>query len=628
MGTRFLAVSRCTDSKRSLTAIGAFVLLAFLLGISPQPALAQFSSPGGGVDDSNGVFQLEGNATKDSGICFNAALPSIATPGAGNSCPGGFTFVAFGAQTDDWASINSNTGNFIATTGIVGDAINTNGDTIFTSGGSKDINDVSSWLWKNGKPQGKDDIEHVFAAAYNRSSDGHTVITLGMDRFDNSGDATAGFWFFQDSTVGIGATCGSGGGCPFNGHHSVGDLLVVSDFSTGGAVSNIAVYTWTGNGLSGANPNIPGALVGECNPITGNKDLCAIVNPVDGLTSPWGFSNKSGHVVFDHGELLEVGLNVIFGANIPCFTTFMGETRSSTSTTATLSDFSPPASFPLCGIKVDKKCNGNGKVSADGSTIAYTAAVGSGWTVTVTNTGIGNLYNPTVTDTLPDGTTATYAVSSSCGATLNCLAGKQSATVQVDFTVTCSAGVCTGSGGGPVSNPLSVTNSAKDFAFTAPNSGGTKITPKPDVASTDSCSASTQGALTVTKHCDGTHGGPILVSNGTNVIVKVPFTGTVCNNSGVGGESITNISVSDDPTADSLTIDKTTLAPTECANVAGIYTPSSISSGDGTGGGRYFFSDTLTATGTGVLKGDTVKNQGGVSCPICPDGLCTNVPLP
>jgi hypothetical protein len=200
----------------------------------------------------------------------------------------------------------------------------------------------------------------------------------------------------------------------------------------------------------------------------------------------------------------------------------------------------------------------------------------------------------------------------------------------VDFTVTCSGGVCTGAetGGGSVSNALNVSNTADDYAFTAPNSGGTKISPKPDVPAMSSCIAQAPGALTVMKHCDGTNGGPILVSNGTNVIVEVPFTATVCNSSGTGGEGITNITVSDNPSANPLTIDKTSLAPGACANVAGTYTPSTISSGNGLVTGRYFFADTLTATGTGAIGGDTISNFGTVSCPICPDNECTGVPLP
>jgi hypothetical protein len=322
-----------------------------------------------------------------------------------------------------------------------------------------------------------------------------------------------------------------------------------------------------------------------------------------------------------------IDLEAIFGGNVPCFTRFMAETRSSTSPTSSLQDLTKPVSFPLCAISVLKKCNGNGQISPDGSTINYTNAVGSGWKVTVTNAGVGNLYNPTVVDTLPDGTSATYAVNSSCGATPNCLASKASATQLVDFSMTCSGGTCTGSepGGKIVVNPLNVTNTATDFAFTGPNQTGTKISAP--TASSDFCSTTVQSALTVVKHCDPTHGGPVLVSNGTNVVVNVPFTAMVCAASGTGAEAINNITLSDTPTATLNPSSISSLAPGACASVTGNYFPSAISSGDGLVAGRYFFSDTITASGKGAIDGATVTQVGGVSCPICPSGECDG-PLP
>src|SRR2546426_4270055 len=254
---------RCFDPRRFLFTLGVLALAVFLLGLRPQRALAQFSSPGGGVDDSNGVFQLEGNATTDTGICFQVSPPIIATPGGGNSCPAGLTFVAFGSQTDDWANVFTGVSlHAVATTGIVGDATNSSSDDIFTGGGAKDTLGLQSgpWLWKNGKPQAKDDIAHAYAAAYTLPN-GHTGIYFGIDRFDNSGDATAGFWFFQDSTVGLFSgprtpqpACTKAG--TFSGRHVDGDLLIVSDFSTGGAVSTIQVFKWSGSALVAAEAAI------------------------------------------------------------------------------------------------------------------------------------------------------------------------------------------------------------------------------------------------------------------------------------------------------------------------------------------------------------------------------------
>jgi len=601
--------------------LATLAFITLVLGLYPQSVFAQFSSPGGGVDDSNGVFQLEGNATTDGGICFK--VPNlIATPGAGNSCPAGFTFVAFGSQTDDWANINSGSGHFIATTGIVSDVINSSGDNIFTAGGSKDISGLQSgpWLWKNGKPQGKDDIEHAFAAAYSRSSDGHVIITFGMDRFDNSGDATAGFWFFQDSTVGLGGAT-SGSGTHFTGQHFDGDLLIVSDFSIGGAVSTIEVFKWTGNDASGSL-TLEETLTSNatCNPITGSSGLCSIVNGVAGQSAPWGFIDKKSNTTFDVGEFLEGGidLNAIFGSNVPCFTTFMAETRSSTSPTATLSDFSPPASFPLCSIGVTKACNGPGMVSPDGTSVAYS------WTATVTNTGIGALSNVSLNDTLPNGSKVSIPVTSS-------LAAKASASVQVPFTATSSN----------VANPLSVTNSASAQGFSGPNGTGTLITSKPPDA-TAVCSATVGEMLTIVKHCDASKGGATLVVENGVVEVEVFYTAMVCNvtTPGTSGSQLTSITLADDH-GSPLTHDSPSpssigsLNPGQCADVTGSYFPNSIDSALG----RFGFTDTIRVTSAHATLGPNPTPVTGcpsgtdlacapVTCPICFDFVCTNQPQP
>ena len=115
------------------------------------------------------------------------------------------------------------------------------GDDIFTGGSTKDINDTSSWLWKVGSVQDKDDIENAFAAAYT-ASNGHTVAYFGLDRYQTSGDATAGFWFFKNGIAKTGN--GAAPGSPFSGVHAEGDILVVLDFTNGGATATATVYKW------------------------------------------------------------------------------------------------------------------------------------------------------------------------------------------------------------------------------------------------------------------------------------------------------------------------------------------------------------------------------------------------
>ena len=119
-------------------------------------------------------------------------------------------------------------------------------------------------------------------------------------------------------------------------------------------------------------------------------DFCGSVNNFDGSVAPWLLMNKSGQASFGHGEFYEGGLNLNrFGLQNECFSSFLAETRSSQSVTATLKDF-VLGSFQQC--------------SATLST-APTSPVGSGGTVTpgtvvtdtATVTGVGGQTPPNPT---------------------------------------------------------------------------------------------------------------------------------------------------------------------------------------------------------------------------------------
>ena len=81
--------------RRCCLNFGVVTAAVVVAALCPSVAFGQ------GVDDPNGVFQLEGNATKDASVCF----PSLAIPSPG--CPSGDTLVVFGAKTDDWANLNT-----------------------------------------------------------------------------------------------------------------------------------------------------------------------------------------------------------------------------------------------------------------------------------------------------------------------------------------------------------------------------------------------------------------------------------------------------------------------------------------------------------------------------------------
>src|SRR5262249_11370344 len=176
----------------------------------------------------------------------------------------------------------------IATSGalastFVTDVVNSTGDDILTGGGSKDTQGIQQgpWLFTASKPQAKNDITHAYAAAYTDPDNGHLILYAGLDRFDNSGDATAGFWFYHNQ-IGQNPNVTTNGGHPFIGKHVNGDLLLVSDFTQGGSVSTVKVFQWVGDDATGG-------LVPVTTP---GGTTFAIVNggPV---AVPWSFTNKS-----------------------------------------------------------------------------------------------------------------------------------------------------------------------------------------------------------------------------------------------------------------------------------------------------------------------------------------------
>src|SRR5262249_40227830 len=144
-----------------------------------------FGTTGGGTGSGDpvtaGVFELDGNVT--TGVL-----------GASGST----------TTSHDWDQVFADVTNGTSTSGAIAvsfvtDAVSSNGDDIFTGGGSKDTQGIQQgpWLFTNSKPQAKNDITHAYAATYTDPNNGHVLLFAGLDRFDNSGDTTARFRFFH-----------------------------------------------------------------------------------------------------------------------------------------------------------------------------------------------------------------------------------------------------------------------------------------------------------------------------------------------------------------------------------------------------------------------------------------------
>ena len=322
-----------------------------------------------------GLFELDGN-TLDVG----------ATPG------------------DDWGSLflGTQAGTPAAFTGILADPAPL---TIYTQGGSKDINDVTEWRYKDGSVPDKDDITNAYAAGYTVQPGqetavhevGDLIIYFGLDRFANNGDAHAAFWFFQDN-VGLGPNGRFNGAHVGRNGNQRGDLMVLVEYPQGAnAVPEIKVYEW--DPLDADNDNVANNLDeifsssdAMCDG-SGSKVACAITNVGNLSGEPlWAYTPKAGSgLPFE--SFFEGGINVsqLLGGDVPCFSAFLAETRSSRSETAQLKDFVLGA-FNLCSIDVTKACTAAVDSTDGGNSILVN------FDGMVTNDGGLALNDVTVTD--------------------------------------------------------------------------------------------------------------------------------------------------------------------------------------------------------------------------------------
>jgi len=701
-----------TVTKRFLLLLGAICCCAAV-------AMAQVDSPN--------VFQLEGDATKTGTICFLTFAnggPAIATPGAPNTgglnaqgCPtvsnvgssskpvtATWNLITWGANSDDWNVLYPNhKSNALFAPAFVADAVNSSSDNTFLGASSKDTQDISVWGWNPHGVQDKDDIENAGAAAY-KLPNGDTAIVAFMDRYGNSGDSTAGFWFVQDSTFALCTGNGTDSNGPnaackatntFVGNHFDGDLLIVSDFSQGGAVSTINIFKWSGTGTGGSLTGPVATLSpAPCNPAAPGANFCGAVNnaftqlatnkgtfylsPVAVATGGWSYSCKNcgGSTSFQTGDFLEIGvdLNKIFTTGqIPCFSTFFAETRSSTSSTASLSDLTSPVSFPFCAM------NGSGACST-GAIVGGGTKIEEDFSLTATNTGPAPLYDLTVkTISLPTGSLVAAA---SCDAnapagytyfaTPNALTGTNTtpgdgclalAIPDTSGGIPANTGTATILGkfdtSAALSSPALVSATLTASSSSTGSPQNVEASASADVGSS-SCQPTVTSGLSLAKKCD-----TCLQSSGSTLVVKVNEGVQYCNS---GDTSVNTILIQDcrgtessagaggctaGTSADTtgkycctvpwvtlgsgLTLDA---APSgggstckvllkDCTGVQNCTTcdnctntPSSLTSGagvcDGTATSTCNLADTVTMDGNGLLVGAESATPKTASCPLCP----------
>jgi uncharacterized repeat protein (TIGR01451 family) len=311
----------------------------------------------GRITPALGPFELDGNAitqaTHDWDQVYNDAVLNPAQD-TSSAIPGAVVFI--------------------------NDAVNSPTDDIFTGGQSTDLNDLTSWHVGRGTPQSKADIADVFAVASEVQVGGqtHNIVNFGADRFDNTGNATMGFWFFQNPvSVNPNGT--------FSGAHAVGDILIVANFSS--SVATFVAYRWVG----------PGGSTSSLRQITIDPaDGFATVNTTNTPTGGWPFQDKGGSPpnTFAPGEFFEAGLDLTAVGLPSHLSTFLAETRASTSLNAALSDLVIRPFDTFAADLAVTKAVSNPRPNV-GDTVTFT--------VTVTNQGPNDATGVQVTDLLPAG---------------------------------------------------------------------------------------------------------------------------------------------------------------------------------------------------------------------------------
>lgn len=525
--------------------------------------------------DELGLFELDGNAV---------------APNSTGELPG-----------DDWQTLFNGGGSANVFTGVNADPAP---QTIFT-GGRKDIQDIDQWAWKNGAVPDKSDITNAYAAAYDDGGD--LIVYFGADRVANAGDTFLGFWFFK-SEVTL-APDGS-----FDGLHQPGDTLVLVNFpQAANAVPLIQVVEWdpTCNKADSNNPQVGQCAAANlrlvegvsgagaiCSDMIDPQLACAITNdeftnnasPGPDSTAPWPYTSKDGVVgQFPFETFFEGGINLtqLIGGDA-CFSSFMAETRSSSSFTASLKDFVLD-SFPVCSISVTKECN-NPRLNSAQDMIIYDI------TGTVTNDGFGTVFNLTVEDSpaFDQGT-------------LNL--GDLTGGASTDYSATITVPLAQNGTMDVVSATANTSSDGSGTELSASAEATCPVLPiSPELSLSKACASS------------------VMVMD-AKVVAQVTASGEVCN---TGDSRVDNVMVVDDK-AGILLQGVSLVAPDDpddpgstpgaCETYEGTYTPSESNDINGdptTDPGAVVFKDTATASGTDIFGNPVTPQPVMATCPLCP----------
>lgn len=339
-------------------------------------------------------MSLASGATATGGGCpssFPNKRSYTATRGLGTTVPGAHakaedvSLITTGAfDGDDWDKVYdeivSDPDSTCAALGAVECAFSQDGRAMSVFTQSKDYDEISDdngatsfWKWRDQSVPDADELDDGFAVKY-VDTDGEQHLFFGADRFAVNGTKDAGFWFFHDEVgpvpaasgdstfTGVhtppdpglnGVFCGSSATpvcSPYDADDSGGDILILTTFTGGGAVTTVRVFEWIGPAGSTA-ALLERAAFGDCQPGPAGS-LCATVNDTT-IETKWPYSGKSEPALNQvaSGGFLEGGVNLTDLGLEGCFSSFMATSRSSASLTADPKDFIL-GSFEACDTEV------------------------------------------------------------------------------------------------------------------------------------------------------------------------------------------------------------------------------------------------------------------------------------
>ncbi len=348
--------------------------------------------------DNLGVFELDGNAVN-------------------------------GAATgEDFNDIHGNTSTAAQLLFVTDDTVfdGDNNDTSIFSGNSKDDMCISGaeggctdlWEQGSGNLTNKNDIRHGYAAAYVYTGAntgvhqyGDLLFYVGSDVQSVNGTLALSFWLLADGTVAPGA------GSSWNGQHTVGDVLIQAEIPSNGSGITVRADIWNGSGLTNYSSG------GSCN--GSNPVLCGSANTV-AINGSW--RNGIGRAAF-----FEAGINVSaffrsIGQAPTCTTNILFETRSSTSGTATLKDYTQGPFFDSCGANAVEVAKTSGTtLSQAGETVTYE--------FTINNTGLLPATLVTISDPVIDAVTPNATRDAAIAAGCDSIIGDSSCTFTVDYVI-------------------------------------------------------------------------------------------------------------------------------------------------------------------------------------------------